>query len=408
MSILNASLLRKLEFASLLGLVFFLPMLEAPKNLFWFAFVLLWLGHCAKVGHYGGRWKLSDTVIGALWLSSFVGALFSGIHSSEWSGFGDVTRYMTLLWCVSRSDYAPKQWLQLVVVLVLASILTLGYGVWLSVGMNLRMYPELYSVGHVNHTAVYLGILCGLLLAAMLAFWSHWSWTVRGLTCSAFFLIFAGLLMGSSRGAIVAVLLIPFVLGLAWLPKSKRPLQVMIIALIGLVIIGLAGNLNVVEKQRRGLQANDPLSHRDTIWRRALVIAEIYPAFGVGMGNFGKVSDTAIAQQVAMDGNAYEEARYLGSNHAHNLYLNTLAERGWIGSSVFFGALLACLAMLLRRRPRVADNAYIWTAWGASLSGWIIIVIAGLFNTSFHHEIALLAVLPLGAWISFTQGIESS
>ncbi|HEY1181797.1 MAG TPA: O-antigen ligase family protein, partial [Rhodocyclaceae bacterium] len=228
----------------------------------------------------------------------------------------------------------------------------------------------------------------------------------RSLCALALFLVFSGLLIGSSRGAIGAVLVMLPVMGIAWLPKSRRPLQIIAVALIGIALIGIAGNFGVVEKQRRGLAANDPLSHRDTIWRRALVVTEIYPVFGAGMGNFGKVGDSAIAAQVAADGDTYETAHYLGANHAHNLYLNTLAERGLVGAGVFIGALLACLIMLLRRRPRAGDDAFLWSAWGASLAAWGIVAMAGMFNTSFHHEIALLAVLPLGAWISMIRGAE--
>lgn len=396
------AVLAKIEFFCLLGLVFFLPMLEAPKNIFWFAFIVFWLVRCFKAGSFGGHWRASDTVIAALWLCNLIGAAMAGVRGAEWSGFGDVTRYLTLLWCMSRSGYTPRQWRLLSVALISGALLTLGYGAWLYYGIKQRAFLELYSVGHVNHTAVYLGVLCGVLLAALLAFWQQWSNKVRGAVALSLLLVFAGLLIGSSRGAIGATVLMFVALGFAWLPKSRVPLLVIMIALLGVSLIGVAGNLNVVEKQRRGLAANDPLSHRDTIWRRAIVITEIYPFFGAGMGNFGKVDDAAIAKQVAADGEEYAEERYLGANHAHNLYMNTLAERGLLGASAFVGALLACLLMLCRRRPRPSDDAYIWAAWGGSLSTWGVIVVAGVFNTSFHHEIALLAVLPLGAWMAFT------
>lgn len=403
---LSLSLLKKIEFFCLLALAFFLPMLEAPKNIFWFAYVVFWTIRCFKAGDFGGRWRASDTAIAILWLSCLIGATMAGIHGEEWGGFSDVTRYITLLWCVSRAGYTSRQWQQLTAVLAVATILTLGYGAWLYYVTKQRAFLELYSVGHVNHTAVYLGVLCGILLAALLGCWSIWAPKARGLVVLALALVFAGLLIGSSRGAIGAVLLMVLVLGVAWLPKSRRPLQAIIVALIGIALIAIAGNFGVVEKQRRGLEANDPLSHRDTIWRRALIITEIYPVFGAGMNNFGKVDDAAIARQVTADGDTYETARYLGANHAHNLYLNTLAERGVVGAGVFCGIFLACLIMLIRRRPKAADNAYLWAAWGASLAAWIVVVMAGMFNTSFHHEIALLAVLPLGAWISFTRGAE--
>lgn len=399
----HASILRKFEFGCLLGVALFLPMLEAPKNFFLAAFFILWLVRCFKEGGYGGRWGMVDTVIAGLWVSTLSGTIFAGMHGAEWKGFGDVTRYLLLLWCLSRSGYEKKQWLQVSVVLVSSTILTLGYGAWLHFGTKERMFLELYSVGHVNHTAMYLAILCGILLAALLAFWAAWSAALRGLVFLILLLVFASLLIGSSRGAIGAALLVPIALGIGWLPKSKRPLLAMVIALFAVAAVAFVGNIRVVEKQRLYIKVNDPLSHRDTIWRRAVVVANIFPIFGAGMGNFGKVNDAAIADQVSKAGKTYDPAKYVGKTHAHSLYFNTLAERGWVGGGVFFAALLACFGMLLRHRPKSIDDAYIWAAWGGSLAAWVVVMASGLFNTSLHHEIALLAVMPLGAWLTMRR-----
>lgn len=404
----HAATLRKLEFVSLLGMAFFLPMLEAPKNFLLAAFFVLWLARCLREGSYGGRWRMVDTVIAGLWLSTLLGAVFAGMHGAEWKGFGDVTRYLLLLWCLSRSGYEKKQWVQLTAVLVSSTILTLLYGAWLYFGTKERMFLELYSVGHVNHTGMYLAVMCGVLLALLLAFWASWPWRWRALTTFALLLAFGSLLAGSSRGAIGAALIVPLVLGVGWLSKSKRPLQVLVLALLGIAIIGVAANLDVVQKQRRYIQVNDPLSHRDTIWRRAVVIADIFPVFGAGMGNFGRVSDAAVAERVTADGKEYDPAKYVGKTHAHSLYFNTLAERGWVGGGVFFAALLACLWMLISKRPKAVDDAYIWAAWGGSLASWVVVMASGLFNTSLHHEIALLAVMPLGAWVWMARrGVDS-
>src|SRR5690606_39480692 len=104
----------------------------------------------------------------------------------------------------------------------------------------------------------------------------------------------------------------------------------------------------------------------------------------------------------------YDPTKYIGRGHAHSLYFNTFAERGWVGGGVFFAALLACLWMLIRNRPKVAADAYIWAAWGGSLASWVVVMASGLFNTSLHHEIALLAGMPLGAWVSMLRGEAGS
>ena len=44
----QAARAHKLEVGLLVGLAFFLPLLEAPKNIFWFLYVLVWIANRAR------------------------------------------------------------------------------------------------------------------------------------------------------------------------------------------------------------------------------------------------------------------------------------------------------------------------------------------------------------------------
>jgi len=71
------------EHAALVGLAFFLPLYEAPKNILWLAFVVLWLANRFRARDFGGRWDGWDTLI-ALWIASgYAAAAFAGIHGDE-------------------------------------------------------------------------------------------------------------------------------------------------------------------------------------------------------------------------------------------------------------------------------------------------------------------------------------
>src|SRR5205814_7189125 len=74
------SLRYPVEFSWLLGLVFFLPLFEAPKNLCWLGYVLAWLYNRARDRSWGGAWDRWDSLI-AVWIASgYLSAAFAGVH----------------------------------------------------------------------------------------------------------------------------------------------------------------------------------------------------------------------------------------------------------------------------------------------------------------------------------------
>ena len=46
------------ETGLLIALCFFLPLLEAPKNILWLAYVICWLVNRIRARDFGGRWDL--------------------------------------------------------------------------------------------------------------------------------------------------------------------------------------------------------------------------------------------------------------------------------------------------------------------------------------------------------------
>ena len=87
----------RLELAALIGLAAVLPLLEAPKNLLWLLYVVVWIANRLRAGDFGGRWDRWDSVIAAWIGAAFAAVAFAGL-GAEWRDCVDVVRYGSVLW----------------------------------------------------------------------------------------------------------------------------------------------------------------------------------------------------------------------------------------------------------------------------------------------------------------------
>jgi hypothetical protein len=60
---------RRVEVGLLIAVCLFLPLYEAPKNIFWIAYALTWIANRARARDFGGPWDIWDTLI-AIWIGS--------------------------------------------------------------------------------------------------------------------------------------------------------------------------------------------------------------------------------------------------------------------------------------------------------------------------------------------------
>ncbi|TMH71279.1 MAG: O-antigen ligase family protein [Betaproteobacteria bacterium] len=372
---------RGLEIGLLLALCVFLPLYEAPKNLAWLAYALVWLANRVRARDFGGRWDLWDTLILAWLAAGFVIAPFAALHGSEWRAPLDIVRNAGVLWMVKRSRLAESEARAVLAALVVSVLvgLAMGYAqLWR--GTTGRL--ELNSVGHVNHTAIYLAIMLGLC--------ASWLFIGRQRTVAgaATLLLLVSLFVAASRSGVVAGLLTLAILALAWWPRSRVPAALAAAVLVASGLLGLLRGAEVFEKHTESVQAGHALNYREQAWSLALSTWQRHPWFGVGMDNFALAS-RELQSQLLRD----------LIPHAHNLYLNTLAERGVVGAAPLAAVLIAWGWWLFRRRPRLADAEQDWVLWGAAATAWVVTVVVGMVNTTLHHEHGLLAALLLGLWL---------
>ena len=406
------------EFALLLALAFFLPLREAPKNLLWLAYVVTWLVNrvwaAGAARDFGGPWDRWDSLFLA-WLSTgYLAALFAGIRTpeaNEWGAVNDLVRYISLGWCVRRARYTRAQALTVLGMLVASAALATCEAWWNWKVLGLRRKLELVSVGHVNHSAIYLVICLGAGFGALAAYWRSYGRVMAAVLTLALLLVGVGSFIADSRAAAGVALMLLLLVGAALARGLSMGWRAWL--LTGALLVAALGFGGVSAFTRHFEMApGNVLTERDLIWNRALVAVRANPLFGVGMDNFSRITDARLKEWLDAESTAYDAAAYVRSPHAHSLYINTLTERGAVGLAVLLAVLTLWGHALWRLRPRAApaaatpseavDAALVLACWCAALSGWFVTVAIGFVNTTMHHEHAMLAVLTLALWIGST------
>jgi O-antigen ligase len=393
----------RLELLALFAFAFVLPLFEAPKNLLWIVYAVLWIANRFRARSFGGPWDAWDTLFLAWIASGYLSAAFAGLHHHEWISALDVLRYASILWLLKRSGYDEASLLQLFASTVLGTLVGLAWGYY-----GLRIAGErstlgLNSVGHVNHSAIYVAIVLGMALAWTRAEWGGGGVAKRA-TGAAFVLAFSlGLILTESRAAVGAAFVVAlFIIGAHSL-RSKRSLWGILVA-VAIVVAGLlAANPGIVQKNTHLVKENIFLAYRDAVWRTGLRAWREFPVFGVGIGNYSQVSIERVEAWGRARGEPVDRSLLQPQAHGHSLFVNTLVERGLTGMAVLLAVLGAWGWSLMRSIPKATDSPARWTYWGGACAAWLVAVIVGTVNTTLHHEHALVSMLLLGGWLSLLQ-----
>jgi O-antigen ligase len=394
----------RVEFWLLVAFAFVLPLFEAPKNIIWGLYVITWVVNRVRSRDFGGPWDGWDTLILAWMASGWLAAAFAGLHAQEWHGPLDLMRYASVLWLVRRSRFSAREIEWILGAVLVSTLLALAWGYWQVWRAPLAKPKtlELRSVGHVNHSAIYLAIVAGAAVTGVLAYWARLSTAGRVLAVLIAGALALSVVATASRGAILGLGVVFFVAGLAWWPRSKWPALVLAGTLVVVTVGAVALRVEVVRKQEQYAEWGvTVLSMRDKVWNSALVAVERFPWFGVGIDNYNQISMERIEEWRKAAGKTFVRDDYAGTSHAHSLYLNTLTERGVVGFAALLAVLVAWLVSLARNYPGRAGTPTDWMVWGAATSAWLVSCGVGLFNTTLHHEHALLSMLCLGLWLAW-------
>ncbi len=167
---MNKFLKLDFRFLFLAAMLVFLPGFEALKNICAFLFVISWLIYSKRNNDWGGKWRIIDTIF-FLWLIADLLISVNAVvtHKLPGGGFSDILRFILIAWVISRTYFSNENIIKLALAAIVGTILTLGYSYYSTNGV----LEELYSVGHINHTAIFLLIAYSISLSLLLFNFNH-------------------------------------------------------------------------------------------------------------------------------------------------------------------------------------------------------------------------------------------
>lgn len=205
----------------------------------------------------------------------------------------------------------------------------------------------------------------------------------------------AGLAVAKSRGGLLGALAVLLAMGVALRPGWRFVVGGGLVLVLGTALLGL-GLWPSWDGTVGGLIPGRPEAVLDRliIWGKVLEVMQGAPFFGVGLGNF---RDAFFASEAWL----HVELAY-PSLHAHNTYLELLADTGWVGLLCylfFMTRVLQRLRSLWRERlqPGAAVPVFTLAALGSLAAYAVFAAVDMLLLQNMHMLLVMLLGLGLTA-----------
>lgn len=264
-------------------------------------------------------------------------------------------------------------------------VLSLSIGAAIvSVGglVDLFSYPQLMRL-HTSFGAQIYGTYLLYVLPFFVGFMIfHPSIKLKLISFVAAVPVFAVFIFHGSRGIWVG-LIVGFIVTIILCNKKRGYL----LGLITLVIV-LIGSFNFTSGRVMKLGNDSNVEARLHMWEAAMNIAQEYPVLGVGLGNYGDLMQDYYPDE------AEGAQRHL---HAHNTYLEVLAEMGIVG----FLGLLWILVLFFRQGYRAVKKDP--DAYNIS---FMIMFIAVCVSDFFMSVILVGITAPVVFWLLLGMGTQ--
>jgi O-antigen ligase len=381
----------------------FLPSIEAPKNIFLASYLITALYRQSQLPTL--KWSIWDCVFLSLIFSSFLSALFPFMAGgSEWKGFRGMLLWIAFGWTLFRTDYNENEKKYLFIFAILMTLPPLIWGLMESLVLHTKEALQLHSVGHVNHSAIYLSMMAGASLSFLLSQLQKASKKYIFIATLLFIFLAVSVIITDSRGAFGIVFLLIYSMFL--LSKVSIKIKTLSLVLLSTFLgtIVFIKPVSVIEKQIGYQNRHDILSQRDKVWRASFEVARLNPIFGIGGGNWKQIKIDQLKSSVESRGETFNAEDFaLQWGHPHNIYLSNLVDRGTLGFITFLSFMFIWLITLIKSYKKFKQDSKAMLFIMGSFSAWTIIFGIGFVNTTFHHENALLALFFLGLHLSYLR-----
>ena len=395
--------LKFLEFTFLSLFLVFLPSLEAPKNIFLASYLITALYRQSQLP--SSKWGIWDWVFLSLISSSLLSALFPGVAGgSEWKGFRGMLLWVTFGWTLYRSDYNENEKKYLFIFAILMTLPPLLWGLIEYLVLHTKDTLQLHSVGHVNHSAIYLCMMAGASLSFLLSQLQAARKKYIFIAVLLFIFLAASVIITDSRGAFGIAFLLIYSMFLLSKISVKTKILCLVLLSTFLVTIVFIMPAPVIEKQIANQENHIVLAYRDKVWRGAYEVAKFNPLLGIGGGNWSYIKIDQIKSRVEARGETFHAEDFaLQWGHPHNIYLSNLVDRGILGFIIFLSLMAILLITLIKSHKKFNQDSKAMLFIMGSFSAWTSIFGIGLVNTTFHHENALLALFFLGLHLNYLR-----
>jgi O-antigen ligase len=393
--------LRRYELILVSLLVLALPSLEALKTFFWFSYLIVFLARHYREGNLSLIPQRSANIAITLFLlATLISTVVNWPFDNGFKGFLDEFRYCTLFLCLYSAGYTAKEHRQIALLVIVGVLGGLVYGL-VEFLLNIRTDFQFHSAGILTQSSIYLGIAIMLNIGLLL---DSESIKFRNVLIISLLIQLVALVYMGSRGSMLAIglsfiLLTILTLRLRTVVAWVSGLGVAIL-LVSILIQVFPDNVfsKDILKQYSVERIKESDHQRLAAWEIALTkLGEAEDLlWGIGPRNYKVINDMDFVRQ---NERLKQMIKY---SHGHNLFLTQVIEQGIIGllAMLYFFFLVF---MRIIETWRSAPNHKPGWSWYGGLGGLAIPIIAGMFNTPFYQEHAMLAMLLMGIMFAASE-----
>lgn len=375
----------------LLLMLFTLPVTEGLKQISLILFVLVGIYICIKEKKQF-KFDVINISLFVFVLATFISCLVNEVSPSR---VLDPLRCM-LFFFVARTVGTEKINFKFMFYALFAGFIVafIPASVKKFTSSNPMAFFELKSVGHVNHSAIFmLLVFCVALISVpeLKKIYEKYLGITITLIC-----VF-GIMVAGSRATMYLLPVAVFSILLYQFFYKQANLKTSFVLIILFSVISISYtyiSVNITQDGRIYSQLTKGITGSETrypIFVSAVYTWLEYPFFGIGSGEFKIIDITKY-----FPGNVE-----VNVSHAHNTFLTFLTEKGVIALLAYLVFQLSLFAKFIKN---FRQNSLVFLA----LLMLVFQNVISLVNTTFHHENALLVLLFWGLALSYIEQKDNS